>query len=868
MKSKRIMSALLAGVMLTSTVLASCSKQEKEPPKSKRTNVYSGEEITLPADISYVDRLDYRNGKVYATYNTTYTITRNELGEEVERRVGYFWDDGGANDVPVVAYETPVEVAEEDDAAEVEATEEETAAEAETEPATQTAETGTPVVIPTTEVQEEEETSSSLPEGWYYDYQNVQSLTVMDVATGEATTTAMPTDIPGYSQAMSIGADGSVNMIYNNYSWNEETQTSSNTYTLVKIDAATGEVKSQLDLSDKFSEAGLDLENTYIGDMQCADNGDIYITSDATFLVFDADMNYKTKFTLDSGYINSISIDGDKVYVMYYGDGQGLCVVENGTKTDIKGTNLTSALSNMYEMLGFYNGQLYYRTQGNISKYDPNTDTVTEEMNFINSDVSQNQINTTKLLPDGRILLTTYDYSSDSNQLTIQLMHKVPDDEIQEEVIVTLGSMYSNYNIVNAIIKFNKQGTGVRVSLVTYDKYNNEDNDYTGAVTQFNNDIITGNIPDIILLDSSLPVESYFQKGIFADLNQFVDDPEVGINRSDYLTNLFDACTVDGKLCSMIMSFSLRTLAAKSKYVGTESGWTFEDMMKAIQNMPEGMKAFFDASRSDIINNFLGNSMDSFINWETGETKFDSQEFVDFIKFLATCDEKGYWEAYYDSMGDNYVYDEEKEQEMNQQYELRFFNDLALFDFDYISSFTDLIYERNTFASKDITLIGYPTDSGNGAIIQPNIELAISQASQVKKAAWEVLKYFLNDDGVSKRSYYFSSNISHLESLAAKAQDNFYYYNRDDNDYQWYKDQGYSDDYIEYLKNSNQPFEQEVVDITMNLIKNATQVSRSDSDLLEIINEELSGFFGGTKTAEETAKVIASRAKIYVSEHS
>ena len=863
MKSKRIMSALLAGVMLTSTVLASCSKQEKEPPKSKRTNVYSGDEITLPADITYIDRIDYKNGKLYATYNTTYTITRNELGEEVERRVGYFWDDG-ANDVPVANVEPEEEIA-----AEVEATDDgetEAAAETETEVAKQTAETGTPVAATTEETSEE--TSTKLPDGWYYDYQNVQSLTVMDVATGEATTTAMPTDIPGYSQSMVIGSDGSVNMIYNNYSWDEETQVSTNTYTLVKIDAATGEVKSQMDLSEAFQSAGLDLANTYIGNMQCADNGDIYITSDATFLVFDADMNYKTKFTLDNGYINSINIDGDKVYVMYYGDSQGLCVVENGTKTDIKGTNLTSALSNMYEMLGFYNGQLYYRTQNNISKYDPNTDTITEEMNFINSDISQDQINTTKLLPDGQILIAAYDYSSGSNKLTVQLMHKVPDDEIQEEVIVTLGAMYSNYNIVNAIIKFNKQGTGLRVSLVTYDKYNNEDNEYTGGVTQFNNDIITGNIPDIILLDSSLPVESYFQKGIFADLNQFVDDPEVGINRSDYLTNLFDACTVDGKLYSMIMSFNLRTLVAKSKYVGTESGWTFEDMMKAVQNMPEGMKAFFDASRSDIINNFLGNSMDSFINWETGETKFESQGFIDFIKFLATCPEKGFWEAYYDSMGGNYVYDEEKEQEMNQQYELRFFNDLALFDFEYISSFTDLIYERNTFASKDITPVGYPTDSGNGAIIQPNIELAISQVSQVKKAAWEVLKYFLNDDGVSKRSYNFSSNISHLESLASSAKDNFYYYNRTDDDFQWYKDQGYSDDYIEYLKNSNQPFEQEVVDITMNLIKNATQVSRSDSDLLDIINEELSGFFGGTKTAEETAKVIASRAKIYVSEHS
>lgn len=203
MKSKRIMSALLAGVMLTSTVLASCSKQEKEPPKSKRTNVYSGDEITLPADITYIDRIDYKNGKLYATYNTTYTITRNELGEEVERRVGYFWDDG-ANDVPVAAYE----VAEEETAAEVEATDDgETEAEAETEAevATQTAETGTPVAA--TKEETSEGTSTKLPDGWYYDYQNVQSLTVMDIATGEATTPASHR-YTRISSVNVIGSDG------------------------------------------------------------------------------------------------------------------------------------------------------------------------------------------------------------------------------------------------------------------------------------------------------------------------------------------------------------------------------------------------------------------------------------------------------------------------------------------------------------------------------------------------------------------------------------------------------------------------------------------------------------------------------------
>ncbi|MGN1408620.1 MAG: ABC transporter substrate-binding protein, partial [Eubacteriales bacterium] len=410
--------------------------------------------------------------------------------------------------------------------------------------------------------------------------------------------------------------------------------------------------------------------------------------------------------------------------------------------------------------------------------------------------------------------------------------------------------------------------TGVRISLVSYDQYNNEDNEYTGAVTQLNNDIITGNLPDIILLNSQLPVESYFQKGIFADLNQFIDDEEVGIDRSNYLSNVLDACTVDGKLYSMIMSFSIRTLFAKSEFVGNEPGWTFEEMMQCINNMPEGMVAFFDSGREDIINNFFSNSMGSFVNWDTGETYFESQGFIDFIKYLAQCPEKGYWERYYDSLGDNYVYYAEAENEMWQNYELRFYTNKALFSSGYISSFTDMLYSRNNFATKDVTAIGYPANSGNGAIIYPNIELAISQKSAVKKQAWDVLKFFLNDEDISNRTYNFSINITNLNNMASKAQDNYYYYDNSNDDFSYYKENGYSDDYIEYLRNSNQPFDQEVVDITMNLIKNATEVARSDSDLLDIVKEELSSFFGGTKSAEEAAKIIASRAKIYISENS
>ena len=43
-----------------------------------------------------------------------------------------------------------------------------------------------------------------------------------------------------------------------------------------------------------------------------------------------------------------------------------------------------------------------------------------------------------------------------------------------------------------------------------YSGYNNESNDWQGAINQLNNDIITGNTPDLLLLDNdSMPINSY-----------------------------------------------------------------------------------------------------------------------------------------------------------------------------------------------------------------------------------------------------------------------------------------------------------------------------------------------------------------------
>ena len=70
-----------------------------------------------------------------------------------------------------------------------------------------------------------------------------------------------------------------------------------------------------------------------------------------------------------------------------------------------------------------------------------------------------------------------------------------------------------------------------------YYQYNTAD-DYSIGMSKMNTDIASGNTPDIIMISSEMPVNSYISKGLFADLNPFLEtDSE--LNREDYIENIF-----------------------------------------------------------------------------------------------------------------------------------------------------------------------------------------------------------------------------------------------------------------------------------------------------------------------------------------
>lgn len=157
----------------------------------------------------------------------------------------------------------------------------------------------------------------------------------------------------------------------------------------------------------------------------------------------------------------------------------------------------------------------------------------------------------------------------------------------------------------------------------------------------------------------------------------------------------------------------------------------------------------------------------------------------------------------------------------------------------------------------DFTLVGYPSDNGKGGKLTAAGEMAMTTACADKAAAWEVIKAYLlyQDSGeISFREGYSVFDAQFEEML-----DNEMYIwkwgERSDAEY-------YDDDSRVY------PLTQAERDRLEQYIRNCDTYMMLDENVETIVFEEAGMYFGGDRSAEDTAKMIQSRAQLYLSEQS
>lgn len=607
-------------------------------------------------------------------------------------------------------------------------------------------------------------------------------------------------------------------------------------YSIVQADE-NGKVSVKEDVTETLK---LDNE-TYISKMLMDEKGNLVFVMNNAIFVLDG----SGKLVCELKAENNVWLDGaaktkDGQIVVGYAGENGACIqtvdIEGkkwGEKYDVDVQYFNGSDSLMNGM-GDYD--IYYKDDSGVYGYTLAGKKSTKIIDYMASNISSE--NSYNMVPftEGRFLCNTWD----ENGSKLIVYSKVDPSTIKDKQAISIAMMWVDDEVKKAAMEFNQNS----------DKYQIEIKDYSNEedpVTKMNADIIAGNVADIICLNE-LPTEQYVSKGLLEDLTPYIEKDDE-INPDDIVDSLREAMEIDGKLYYVVPSFSVSTLTAATADVGTEMGWTFEDLKKLLDEKGEGVRPFWSESKEQMLYSFAGNATSDFVDWATGECSFDSQDFKDILELCNTgTDEEPEYNE--DSPSMPSLIREGK----------------VLFNEGGIDLESIQMYKK--MFNGGITFIGYPDAEKEGSYFSLSSNLGIYSKSKVKEGAWEFIRIFMTKDYQCKQvsSGYMYNMPSRKDAIEFK--------NKIAMTTETFKDEygvehapadgtwGWDD-----LEVQIKPSSQEDIDMYMDLINNTKKIGGWNQAILDIIIEESKAYFSGDKSLDETADIIQNRVKTYVNEN-
>ncbi len=493
---------------------------------------------------------------------------------------------------------------------------------------------------------------------------------------------------------------------------------------------------------------------------------------------------------------------------------------------------------------------LVYTTNNGVYGLSVGATEASQIMSFINSDMSVNYMNQIVMLDDEHFVGVYSDELNDYKTVASVFTKKNPED-IPDKAVLTLAANYIGSAVRKRVVNFNQNSDTYRIVLKEYQSYATQD-DYLAGYTQLNNDIISGNMPDILVYDNYLPVENYISKGLIADIGELMaKDPE--ISQIAYMENAFNAYKVNDKLYHIIPGFQVRSMAAKTANVGDRTSWTFADLKEIMASMPEGSQSFSEMTQGMFINNVMFYCGSDFVDASTGKCAFDSQDFISMLEFAADLpaeisyeNNDEYWNNYWEN------------------YQSQYREDRTLLMECYISSVRDMNYTINGYFGEDVSFVGFPTESGKGSVLNASDNtFLLSAKSKNLEGAWEFSRYYLTEEYQSSGDNWALPTIKSLFlTKAEEALEKPYYLDEDGNKVEYDESFDMNGETIPL-----EPMTREQVDEVVAMIESVDKVMYYNEDIQNIITEETASFFDGQKSAAEVAQIIQSRAQIYVDEN-
>ena len=638
-----------------------------------------------------------------------------------------------------------------------------------------------------------------------------------------------------------------------------------NINTARKLDTTGREL---LSIDTSALAAGMDY--FYVRSINIDSNDNIYVSADTTVFVLDSTGRYLFKLEVTNWIDQLFRLSDGTVAVFGYMEA-GRVLRRINFETRDWGDDVELPYNAYYFYPG--GGDYTYLYGDNTSLYGIEEETEERIMllNWINSGVSSDGLNNITILPDGRVLATSYSWNNADGRPSYEIiiLTRVPYDSIPERTVLTLAAMWLDWNLRNAIISFNKTNTRYRIHVTDYSEFNNED-DWQAGMTRLSTEMISGNVPDI-LFTSNLPFNQYVGRGLLEDLYPYIDaDAEFG--RSDFIESAFRAIENDGKLYQVFANFNIQSIIGSPSVLGPEPGWNMDELIAVLNAHPEATSPMGQGqTRTSFLQFLLMMGMDGYVDWATGRCFFDGGEFAKLLEFANTFPEEYNWE------NEEWVSED-----------VLIASGQQIMKISYLGDFLNHLREEYVFGG-EVVYKGFPTAGRNGNIVSTSAGVAMTTSCSEKEGAWEFIRTILTEDWQrTNMRWNYPTNKVVFNEMLEEAMTPEFYTDMDGNEVEIPK-------MSFYIEGGNRPrplagssggtvtyvdsvypgdegliqiyaLTQEQADQLMVIINSVSGTASYDETLMTIVLEGAADYFSGQSTSQDAARIIQSRASIYISE--
>jgi len=687
------------------------------------------------------------------------------------------------------------------------------------------------------------------------------------------------------SLLLTIGADGSVTdervlalgmdqyvnhgvltadrfyFVYNTYDQTKMTES----YHAAIYNLADDTVTASDDLTGLFAqqEGGW----FYVDKITVDGDGMIYISSDQEILVTNEAFVKQFSVTASNWVQELITAADGTVYMASYMDnGYGFVPIDKTAKAFGETKNLPSNFNaNQYLFADGYD--IFLSSDDGLYGYNFAEEAPELVFSYANSDLFGNNVEIATIVDTDCVIL--YEQDPDTYERCPVVYRRSEDIDLSQVKVLEIAFTGSDWDLSTNIVKFNKANDGVRIVARDYSRYNT-DEDYSAGTTKLVNDILLGLYkPDLVTGYSVTDevIAEVYANGLYADLYPLME-ADGTIAKDDLLgcvTRSFE--TEGGNLWAISQVVNVQTLLGTKEMLGDRTGWTLSEMIDFAEGLPEGTQLMRGLNQQSAAYSLLGqNGYGMFIDTETNTCNFEQDDFIRYLEYLASLPATR-------EQADSTI----TASGASREDYLLYHNGQIVLKNMYYSGVNDWVRMEAEFNTPDVVNIGYPTADGtvNGAIVDMT-PYVITSFCEYPDEAWDFIEAIIDPAmEYSSRNLGARSGLPVLKTQFMQACEEEY-----DSLFEVHFSGGmswgtYNPEYDDLNAEMREPgirkfFTEEDAKAMLKWFDEelgAPAAETVDAEITEIVNEEITTYLGGAKSAADCARIIQSRVSIWLSEH-